>query len=335
MKILVYDDNPDYGGHQAMACHGVAALAADPALEVAFMFNPANRRLAEGLAGIRTIQPSTAFKALGPDRVLCIQGDIAQSTKGIRAARRAGIPCVSYLAIPHSMQTMGAKFGALRDRLNHHLLNLPDRYIVISESMEKILVERGATKPITIVPNGIRPPQSLKPKAQSLLTLGLIGRVEFKQKQQDFMVRTFLEFPEAFKDAQLLIAGDGPDAHKLRKLVAGKQNITLLPWQDDAESFYRQIDCLLIPSRFEGVPLVMLEALARGIPVLGSRRDGMRDLLPDEWLFDPENGAAVAQVFSNARNTWQTRIEPLRKKVATGMTIEAFKANFHRAVVQA
>jgi hypothetical protein len=42
MKILVYDDNLDYGGHQIMASHGIEALVADPTLEILFMFNPQN-----------------------------------------------------------------------------------------------------------------------------------------------------------------------------------------------------------------------------------------------------------------------------------------------------
>lgn len=335
MKILVYDDNPDYGGHQVMAGHGVTALAADPSIEVVCMINPANRPLAQTLSGLQIATPSTDLRRWAPDLVLCIQGDVSQSVQGIRAAKKAGIECVSYIAIPHRLSDMGAKLGSLRDRLNQHLLNQPDRYIAISDSMKKILLERGVTKPIAVVNNGISPPQSLKPKAQSLLTLGLLGRIEFKQKQQNFMVHTFCNHPEAFADCHLLLAGNGPDEARLRELVRGRENITLLPWQDDPDAFYKQIDCLLIPSRFEGVPLVMLEALARGIPVLGSRRDGMLDVLPEAWTFPPGDGAALADAFSKARNTWPPKIESLQQRVATEMALTAFQSNFRRAVIQA
>ncbi|MCF7817832.1 MAG: glycosyltransferase family 4 protein [Kiritimatiellales bacterium] len=334
MKILVYDENPDYGGHQIMACHGVAALAADPSIEVVCMINPANRQLAKKLGGFQIASSSKDLRIWDPDLVLCIQGDISQSTRGVLAAKKAGIECVSYIAIPHCLADMGAKFGSLRDRLNQHLLNQPDRYIAIAASMKALLIGRGVKKPIAVVHNGIAPPQSPKPKAQSLLTLGLLGRVEFNQKRQDFMVRTFCEFSEAFQGCRLIMAGNGPDEAKLRKLIKGKENITLLPWQENADAFYEQIDFLLIPSRFEGVPLVMLEALARGIPVLGSRRDGMLDILPREWTFEPENGTELAETFSRARNTWQTQIEAIQQKVSTEMTLAAFQANFRRAVVR-
>ena len=333
MKILVYDDNPVFGGHQIMACHGVEALAANPTFEVACMLNPANQMLAQKLADVQTLEADPQkFHSLEPDLVLCIQGDIAQSSKGLLAAKRADIKCVSYIATPHRMADMGAKLGTLRDHKNQPLFNIPDRFITISESMEEIIRERGCTKPITIVPNGILLPPTarLTPRA-SRVTLGLIGRIEFKQKQQDFMVQTFLNNPE-FSESHLLIIGDGPDAEKLNELIRGKDNITLLPWQNDMEPLYEQIDMLVIPSRYEGVPLVMLEALARGIPTLGTACDGMKDLLPETWTFEPENAQALVDTFSTVRRIGPNEISALQQKIRSKHSLEAFKQAFVKAV---
>ncbi len=365
MKILVYDDSLDFGGHQTMACQGVESLSEDPALDVVFAANPLNKRLTHRIAGIPNHQimeaPCTTrrfqglrnhftqsciralekeFRTLKPDLVLCVQGDIEQSSQAVLAARRAGIECVSYIAIPHRMADMGATLGALRDHTNQHLLNQPDRYITISESMKRLLIARGVKKQISVVPNGIPAPPTTShiPHSTSHTTLGLLGRIEFKQKRQDFMVRTFCNHPEAFHDCRLLIAGNGPDEAHLKQLVSECprcNDITLLPWQDDTESLYEQIDGLMLPSRYEGVPLVMLEALARRIPVIGSACDGMKDILPESWTFEPENEDALAETFSNSRPSWQDQIDEVRKKVATEMTISAFKVGFHRAVVEA
>jgi glycosyltransferase involved in cell wall biosynthesis len=334
VKILVYDDNPGFGGHQVMACLGIAALASAPSVELQCMINPANHKLAELLrrAGLPVGPPQFKLSDPMPNLVLCIQGDIAQSVKGIRAARNAGIECASYLAIPHRMATMGAKLGALRDGLNNKWFNAPDRFITLSESMKHIMLERGCTKPIAIVPNGIPAPPSNPPHQPSLRqTIGVIGRIEFNQKQQDFMVRTFLASP-VFNDCRLLIVGSGPDEAKLRALIASEDRISLLPWQDDMEAVYNQIDLLAIPSRYEGVPLVMLEALARGIPVIGSNRDGMRDLLPKNWTFTPGNTNALTKAFSAARNAGADQIETIQQAVLEKHALERFKYSFVRAV---
>jgi len=311
MKIVVYDDNPDFGGHQVMACHGIEAL--DSEAEV-----------------VRITSPQALEKEIltrPPDRVLCVQGDLRQSTPGIRAARRAGIECVSYLALPHALAAMGAKLGTLRDL---RPIPRPDRYIVISESMKQLLLERGAKQPITIVPNGIPTPVRTAgvPPAHGL-TLGLFGRIEFSQKRQDFMVRTFLRHPEAFEKCRLLIAGNGPDEEKLKQMISGKENITLLPWPNDPETLYKQIDILVIPSRYEGVPLVMLEALARGIPVMGSARDGMKDLLPEAWTFEPGNAAALIDAWKSKKDG----IAALQKKVLNEYSLKTFQNNFCNAVL--
>jgi len=59
----------------------------------------------------------------------------------------------------------------------------------------------------------------------------------------------------------------------------------LIGWKNDLREVYAATDVLLIPSKVEGVPLVMLEALSYRIPVVGTDRDGMRSWLPVEWRF--------------------------------------------------
>ena len=363
MKICVYDDSLAFGGHQFMACRGMEALAEDPALDVVAIFNPGNRDLARTVSAVPNVKAvecmdasrpfqgirnpfsrqriqhlEKQFHALQPDMVLCIQGDIEQSSIAFPAARRAGIDCISYIAIPHRLSDMGATLGRLRDLYNYHLLNQPDRYITISNSMKKILMERGVTKPVAVVANGIPipPSESRRPQTKDM-TLGLFGRIEFKQKAQDFMVNAFCRHQDAFRGCRLLMAGKGPDEEKLRRLIAASpchDRITLLPWQNDVDSLYEQIDILMLPSRYEGVPLVMLEALARGIPVFGSARDGMKELLPAPWLFRTGDAVDMVRTFRTSRDSWTDAIDAVRQKVSAEMNIDAFKAAFRRAVLQ-
>jgi len=345
VKILAYDDNPDYGGHQAMACLGIESLAAEPVHEIHFMLNPANRRLADRVSSIANVNilaaPCTSrrLESLKPDLLLCIQGDIRQSTKAIRTARRAGIECVSYLALPHTLKQMGATFGGLRDRLHDRHPTLPDRYILISQGMEQRLRNRGIKKPVSIVPNGITiPPASSvmpKPKTENPV-LGMLGRIEFTQKRQDFMVHAFSGLPEAFGKCRLLITGDGPDRERLERIVDAsprRDDIALMPWTENTDSFYGQIDCLVLPSRFEGVPLVMLEALVRKIPVIASRCDGMAEWLPETWTFPPGDAAAMTRAFTAARSAGTSKIDALQQRVAEEADPVRFKERFVSAVL--
>lgn len=363
MKIIIYDDNPGFGGHQVQAVHAVGALASTSSIETVFILDPANEMLAENVARIKscrmmespraTCHPqipmhlgnrpeteklATLFKTFGADLILCIQGNIEQSALAIPAAQRAGIECISYIALPHRMAAIGAKMGVLRDLLaSRYLLNAPTRYITISEGMADLLRERGAHQSISVVPNGIEMPPSPQPvRDKNPRVLGMLGRIEFKQKRHDLMLKAFSEFPVAFSDCRLIIAGDGPDRDRLEQLTARssrKNDILLQPWQHDISTFFSTIDMLVIPSRYEGVPLVMLEALARGVPVIGSNRDGMPDILPADWTFETGNAEALANTFSRVRKTWKNDIGAVQQRILSEHSMEAFKANFVNAVL--
>ena len=373
-KIVCYDDNPDYGGHQVMACLAVEGLAQSTGWQPVFFCSPHNTRLNERLLEIRSATgnleihatPFRTRKLQGlrnrfadktiralrllleqeePDLILCIQGEIEDGSLALCATSKMHAPCISYIPVPHRMALMGAKLGAVRDALNAWLFKKPDGWITISDSMKTLLEERGATAPIEIVHNGIDLQRfSPRDKNAARATLGLppektifgtIGRIEFNQKQQDFLVRTFSKVWKTDDLMHLVITGDGPDRGRLEALINElglQERITLLPWQADSALVYNALDLLIIPSRFEGVPLVMLEALACGIPVIGSARDGMKDLLPADWTFEPENGDALFQTLEKTSNHWKNEMPALQNKIRTEYTIQKFKQNFEAAL---
>lgn len=373
-KIICYDDNPDYGGHQIMACLAVEALSKSSAWMPVFFCSTVNERLTHRLMeiqaatgnleirstpfitrklqGLRNRFSNRSIRVLrellnreSPDLILCIQGEIEDGSLTLCAAEKMTAPCISYIPVPHRMALMGAKLGAMRDVLNAYLFKKPDGWITISESMETLLKERGAAAPIETVHNGIdmtRFAPRDKTNARAALglpgnktLLGSIGRIEFNQKQQDFLVRVFSRRWKNDGQMHLVITGDGPDRKQLETLIDGlglRGKVTLLPWQEDSTLVYSALDLLIIPSRFEGVPLVMLEALACGTPVIGSARDGMKDILPPDWTFEAENGAALICTVKNVSATWESVIGPLQAAVRNKYTVEKFQQNFEAAL---
>jgi glycosyltransferase involved in cell wall biosynthesis len=281
----------------------------------------------------------------GPAVVIAVQGNIEHSSLAMLAARKAGLPVASYIPVPHSHVEMGAKFGAIRDLTTPYLFKLPDRFITISDEMGHRLRQRGATCPIDIVYNGVdtaRFRKTDKAAARALLDipadgilLGLVGRIEFKQKQQDQLLDALRGRPDLSGRFRVIFAGDGPDREALLAMSSAPPfdgRVKVLPWVDTSQ-LYPAHDVLVIPSRYEGLPLVMLEALACGTAVLGSDRDGMKDVLPPEWRFPPDSSEALGKKLAGlAALDDLSPPSALVSRVRSEMSLEAFSRSFRQTL---
>jgi len=374
MRILFYDDSPVFGGHEVMSLLGLEAVLMDFPEPVHFIASSANGKLCEKVAALaekhrhltlervgwhssklealrNRLQPSriaklaARFRQLDPSLVVAIQGNIEHSSLGLHAARRAGIRCASYIPVPHSNAEMGARLGILRDIFCASLFKLPDAFITITDEMARLLRQQGAVAPIDIVYNGVDTHRFQAGDARSAceelglpygkVRVGVIGRIEFRQKQQHLLVQALAADPALAASCHLVFAGDGPDISALQDLIIQHQlSGTVLPWCDPAR-LYQALDALVIPSRYEGLPLVMLEALATGTAVLGSDRDGMKDLLPAEWRFEPNSAAALAAALT--RFIGSDRPAPdsaLVSRVRETMSLDSFNRSFSSTVLR-
>ena len=80
------------------------------------------------------------------------------------------------------------------------------------------------------------------------------------------------------------IVGEGPQKKKLEKIIARLRpetaaRIRFTGWRADLPTLLKQSDLFLLPSRYEGMPNVLLEAALAGLPVLCSRCDGVEEIL--------------------------------------------------------
>jgi len=340
-KILFYDDSEDFGGHEVMALNYASALAHDGKYQVIFFYSNKNHKLKESLAqlcnsvaihgipynissrstqGIRTLlspfgllKLTNTFKAIGPDVIIALQGCIEISTLGMVAAKFASIPLVSYIPLAHSMRVFGAKFAKTRDLIYKFYYRLPDLFIAISHDQKQKIIDNGVCPERIVVVNnfisGCNNETYEKDYARCQLDLttnnfliGLLGRIDFKQKCQDVFVRSIASNRESLVGFHFAIMGSGPDYKLLSELVTSlelEDVVTLIPWSTMTGLFYSALDAVIIPSSFEGVPLVMLEAVHNGLPVIASNVDGMAEFLPREWLFAPGNDKAMVDAILN------------------------------------
>ncbi|HHX49075.1 MAG TPA: glycosyltransferase family 1 protein [Clostridiales bacterium] len=103
--------------------------------------------------------------------------------------------------------------------------------------------------------------------------LAFFGRFEY-QKNTSFLIKFFNELVKKI-DAKLLIIGKGSDYKKMQNLI-NKFNlydrVILLEPKKDIEKYYSAADVFCLPSRFEGLPMVGVEALANGMHLVCSNR---------------------------------------------------------------
>jgi glycosyltransferase involved in cell wall biosynthesis len=164
----------------------------------------------------------------------------------------------------------------------------------------------------------------------------MMGRIEFWQKRHDLAVEALASARARGSRLHLLVVGSGPDEPALRGRVRAlglEAVVHWRPWQSDVGPFYAACDRLLLPSRYEGVPLVMLEALSLGRQVLAANVDGMADMLPPAWLFAAGDGQALTDALCAPEHAEDAaHRQRLRELITTRHTIRAFCERFHETL---
>lgn len=117
--------------------------------------------------------------------------------------------------------------------------------------------------------------------------LAVVGRLAYP-KNQLFLINHYPTIARIIPNAQLLLIGDGPDRPMLKKIISEKKlekHILLLGSIPEAQNYFKGFDLLLIPSTYEGVPYVALEAIQARIPLLAAAVGGLPQVLPPALLF--------------------------------------------------
>jgi glycosyltransferase involved in cell wall biosynthesis len=116
-------------------------------------------------------------------------------------------------------------------------------------------------------------------KAQGCFVVGYIGQL-IPRKGLAVLLQAFAQLPVAKK--KLAIVGDGPQEAELRALAAALgigADVAFLGFRPDRLEWLRGFDVFVLPSRLEGIPRCLMEAMAARIPVVASDIPGCRDLI--------------------------------------------------------
>ena len=228
--------------------------------------------------------------------IILVQGDIELGSQFLVAAKLLKKNVTSYIPYAHTFKMMRKPMSWGRDFLSKYYYKLCNHYITISDCFKEDLLYLNPHAQVDIFPNYVITPSVpfYCRENDSPIKLFLIGRVEFYQKGHDLFIQalTMLNGKASWSKIEVHFIGDGKDLEELKCLCKQFNNITVEidfifhGWLNDVWSVAYQADLIVIPSRYEGVPLVMLEAIQLGKKVIASDRDGMRDYLKPEYLFN-------------------------------------------------
>ncbi|GGS98046.1 glycosyl transferase family 1 [Nonomuraea spiralis] len=166
--------------------------------------------------------------------------------------------------------------------------------------------DAGLRGPLTVVRNGVDltrfPPAGQDRREAARRALGLaargplvvcVGRIT-RQKGQDLLVDSWRQVAARLPDARLALVGDGDDFDRVRSTAPPD---VLMPGASaDPRPWYAAADLVALPSRWEGLPLTALEAMATGRSVVAAAVPGLVEVVtPDTGaLVGPEDPAALA-----------------------------------------
>ena len=177
-----------------------------------------------------------------------------------------------------------------------------DRVVCVAESIAAIHRQASVrADKLQVIPNGLPAHAEMIPNADRQRWLaGYVGRLSSEKGPDlflDALIALCLQHPQL--DAVML--GDGPEREvsQARIDAAGLQRRIRLPgYQTDMHRWWQQLDALVISSRTEGTPMILLEAMQAGVPVVAFGVGGIPDVLEDRHnglLAAPNDSAALGR----------------------------------------
>jgi glycosyltransferase involved in cell wall biosynthesis len=159
-------------------------------------------------------------------------------------------------------------------------------YVAISKETEAIFA-RHVRCPISYIPNAAsksfaaKAPRSATSPARQILSVGTISA----QKHYDLLVETVAELKSRLPAAEMpkfLIAGNGVDLEAMRARTRERDvadHVEFLGERSDIGGLMAASDLYLNTSRYEGMPVALLEAMASGLPIVATRVAGNTELV--------------------------------------------------------
>ena len=186
--------------------------------------------------------------------------------------------------------------------------------VAVSQSeADRIREKLGQTKQIHVVRNAVdcaertdnSPDPRGFPKVRQTCRLVVAGRLT-EEKGHQYLIDSLQEIKLTHPDVHLVICGDGPLQKKLCEQVEAlglRNEVTFAGFRTDMPNVYSWMDVLVLPSLSEGIPNVVLEAMAHEKIVVATRVGGVPEVVEDEisgFLVEAGNVEALTLTIRKA-----------------------------------
>jgi len=189
--------------------------------------------------------------------------------------------------------------ASLKGKLTKYIaIKLIDKFIAISNAVRNDFMVGTSMngENIKVIPNGI-PLQKFRRREQSHDSLEIIcvARLESEKKGQDILIRALAKLKKDGIEFFCKFVGEGQSRGYLERLVVEYSlgdNIKFLGSRSDVPELLANAGIFILPSRWEGFGITIIEAMAIGIPVVASNIDGPKEIITDSQnglLFESEN----------------------------------------------
>ncbi|HXE44392.1 MAG TPA: glycosyltransferase family 4 protein [Conexibacter sp.] len=310
MRLLAYSDSRQVGGAELALGYLLGAL--DPHVDAGVL--AVDEQVGAAIAAHR---PGTGVAVVRPPQGTRDRAALAQHRRAIRAfapdvlhANQAWPWACGYAEVA-ALLTPGVRVVAVDHlpvdgaiprprRLGRRLLaRRLYAHVAVGEQAARE-VERLVGLPagaVRGVANGV-PPQQPEPVARAVPgpTIGSLGRLT-DQKGYDALVRALPSLP----DATLVLVGDGPERGALEALAAELgvfERLHVTGWTREARRWLPTFDAFALPSLWEGMPLVILEAMHAGLPVVATDVGSVSEAVADGetgYVVPPGDDAALQE----------------------------------------
>jgi glycosyltransferase involved in cell wall biosynthesis len=253
----------------------------------------------------------------GVQLVVISQGS---NTDGLRWMESARAAAYKYVAIAEGGAELFWPNDDLAERLAQAYRDAVCAYFVSQATRDLTHRQLASSLPNTkIVRNPFNVPYDARPPwpadSSGGLLLACVGRLDVATKGHDILLQVLTLPHWRSRQVKLSIVGNGPCERGLRRLASQLQltNVQFLGHQNDVEQVWKAHHALVLASRFEGMPLTVVEAMLCGRPCIVTDVGGNRELVRDGI-----NGflakAPTVELFNEAMNrAWdhQSRLKEM------------------------